>query len=83
MPKPLRSLVAIAPYSVVLGLVWVDVGSLELLNSRLAYVGRKGDLPEDIYGFGFAGVWIASLIPFLFSTAGFRLDHVIWPQITR
>jgi hypothetical protein len=64
MPKVLRPLVAIAPFSVISLLVWVMIDSIELLNPSLEYVGPRGELPEDIYGFGFAGVWNALLLPF-------------------
>jgi hypothetical protein len=65
MPKPIRSFVAIAPFSIIMLLGWTALGSIQLLNSSLVYVGSKNELPEDVYGLGFAGVWLALLLPFI------------------
>jgi hypothetical protein len=65
MMKSIRLLAAAAPFAVVALLAWSVFGSLQLLDSSFAYVGPKNDLPEDVYGFGFAGVWLALLPPFI------------------
>lgn len=54
-----------APFVVIVLLAWAIVETLSLINANLEYIGPKGQLPEDIYGFGFAGVWIALLLPFV------------------
>lgn len=61
MPKTIKLVGAIAPFSVVALLCSAVVESTQLLNPSLQYVGPQNQLPEDVYGFGFAGVWIALL----------------------
>ena len=63
MPKLLKWLISVAPFSITLLLIWTAIGSIKL-HTSLKNVGIKGYAPEDIYGFGFAGVWISLLLPF-------------------
>lgn len=61
MPRTIKLIGVIAPFSVVILLCWTVIESTRLINPSLRYVGPRNQLPEDVYGFGFAGVWIALL----------------------